>query len=116
MHRRLNSDAMPPGRTVIEIEFSDSPRQRRFWLVHSRGRVDVCLKDPGFETTVRVVTRVRTMAEVWRGIRSIREEIRSGRLQVQGTPVACRAFPRWLMLSAYAPIKRMRPAVPAQRS
>ncbi len=109
MHRRLNIDAMPAGRTVIEIEFSDSPRQRRFWLVHSRGRVDVCLKDPGFEPTVRVVTRVRTMAEVWRGIRPIREEIRSGRLQLQGAPAIRRAFPTWLLLSVYAPVKRARP-------
>ncbi len=109
MHRRLNTEAMPAGRTVIEIEFSDSPRQRRFWLVQSRGRVDVCLKDPGFEPTVRVVTRVRTMAEVWRGIRPIREEIRSGRLQVRGAPVACRAFPGWLLLSVYASTKRARP-------
>ncbi len=114
MHRRLDTDVMPAGRTVIEIEFSDSPRQPRFWLVHSRGRVDVCLKDPGFEPSVRVITRVRTMAEVWRGIRPIREEIRSGRLQVQGTPAMRRAFPGWLMLSVFAPIKRMRPAAIAQ--
>ncbi len=108
MHRRLNTAAMPAGRTVIEIEFSDSPKQRRFWLVHQRGHVDVCLKDPGFEPTVRVLTRVRTLAEVWRGLRPIREEIRSGRLQVRGASTMRRAFPGWLMLSVFAPIKRMR--------
>jgi len=108
MHRRLNTAAMPTGRTVIEIEFSDSPKQRRFWLVHQRGHVDVCLKDPGFEPTVRVLTRVRTLAEVWRGLRPIREEIRSGRLQVRGASTMRRAFPGWLMLSVFAPIKRMR--------
>jgi hypothetical protein len=47
MHRRLNTAAMPLGRTVIEIEFVDAPaKQRRFWLVHCDGNVDVCLKDP----------------------------------------------------------------------
>jgi DNA-binding HxlR family transcriptional regulator len=109
MHRRLDSAALPPGRTVIEIEFSDAPaKHRRFWLVHENARVDVCLKDPGFELTVRVVTRVRTMAEVWRGIRPIQEEMRGGRLQVHGTPAARKAFPGWLMLSLFAPIKRAR--------
>jgi DNA-binding HxlR family transcriptional regulator len=109
MHRRLDTGAMPPGRTVIEIEFSDAPaRQRRFWLVHETGVVDVCLKDPGFEPTVRVVTRVRVMAEVWRGIRPIREEIRVGRLRVEGGSEVRRAFPGWLLLSVYAPIKRAR--------
>ncbi|HZO55205.1 MAG TPA: winged helix-turn-helix transcriptional regulator [Bryobacteraceae bacterium] len=48
MHRRLNTALMPPGRTVIQIEFVDAPaKQRRFWLVHCDGNVDVCLKDPG---------------------------------------------------------------------
>ena len=55
MHRRLNTAAMPPGRTVIQIEFVDAPaKQRRFWLVHNEGDVDVCLKDPGYDMTVRV--------------------------------------------------------------
>jgi DNA-binding HxlR family transcriptional regulator len=109
MHRRLNIAAMPAGRTVIEIEFADAPsKHRRFWLVHRDGRVDVCLKDPGFEPTVRVATRVRTLAEVWRGIRPIDAEIRAGRLQLQGAPAVRRAFPAWLMLSVFAPIKRMR--------
>jgi DNA-binding HxlR family transcriptional regulator len=105
MHRRLNTAAMPPGRTVIEIEFSDAPaKQRRFWLVHSEGKVDVCLKDPGYDTTVRVSTRVRTLAEVWRGIRSVKDELRTGHIHLDGTADSCRAFPRWLLLSAYAQI------------
>ena len=57
---------------------------------------------------MRVVTRVRVMAEVWRGIRPIHEEIRSGRLQVQAASDLRRAFPGWLKLSLFAPIKRMR--------
>jgi DNA-binding HxlR family transcriptional regulator len=107
MHRRLNTPAMPPGRTVIEIEFIDAPaKQRRFWLVHRDGTVDVCLKDPGYDTTVRVSTRVRTLAEVWRGIRSAKDELRAGRIHLDGASAYCRAFPRWLLLSVYAPIKR----------
>jgi len=108
MHRRLNTASMPPGRSIIEIEFSDSPKQRRFWLMHCAGKVDVCLKDPGFEPTLRVTTRVRILAEVWRGIRPIAGEIRAGRLQLVGAPELRRAFPGWLLLSAFAPIKRVR--------
>jgi len=109
MHRRLNVEAMPAGRTVIEIEFTDAPaKQRRFWLDHHAGRVEVCLKDPGFDIDVHVATAVRVLAEVWRGIRPIKEEIRAGRLQLAGTREACRAFPGWLLLSVFAPIKRAR--------
>jgi DNA-binding HxlR family transcriptional regulator len=103
MHRRLNTPVMPPGRTVIQIEFLDAPaKHRRFWLVHRDGKVDVCLKDPGYDTTVSVVTRVRTLAEVWRGIRSINDELRAGRIQIEGTAECCRAFPQWLLLSVFA--------------
>lgn len=109
IHRRLNTQAMPPGRTVIEIEFLDAPaNQRRFWLVHCDGKVDVCLKDPGYDTAVRVTTRVRTLAEVWRGIRSVKDELRAGTIHLEGSSIHCRAFPQWLLLSAYASIKRGR--------
>jgi DNA-binding HxlR family transcriptional regulator len=109
MHRRLNTAAMPAGRTVIEIEFSDAPANaRRFWLVHHQGRVDVCLKDPGHETTVRVSTRIRTLAEVWRGLRSLPEELRAKTIRVEGASEHRRAFPQWLLLSVFAPIPRER--------
>jgi DNA-binding HxlR family transcriptional regulator len=107
MHRRLNVAAMPPGRTVIEIEFVDAPSHaRRFWLVHCDGSVDVCLKDPGFDPAVRVSTRVRTLAEVWRGMRSLRSEVRAGTVTLQGPAHYRRALPQWLLLSAYAHIRR----------
>jgi DNA-binding HxlR family transcriptional regulator len=109
MHRRLNTAAMPSGRTVIEIEFIDAPaNQRRFWLVHCDGNVDVCLKDPGYDTAVHVSSRVRILAEVWRGIRSLKDALRAGSIHLLGPPDLCRAFPKWLLLSVYAPIKRAR--------
>jgi DNA-binding HxlR family transcriptional regulator len=109
MHRRLNTPVMPSGRTVILVEFVDAPaKQRRFWLVHCDGHVDVCLKDPGYDTAVRVSAPVRTLAEVWRGIRSIKDELRAGRIHLEGTQECCRAFPQWLLLSVFAPIARAR--------
>lgn len=110
MHRRLDTAAMPAGRTVIEFLFEDAPpRQRRFWLVSQGGNVDVCVKPPGFDADVTVRVGLRVMAEIWRGLRPIAEEIRAGRLRLNGEAGLCRAFPRWLLLSAYAPIERKRP-------
>jgi DNA-binding HxlR family transcriptional regulator len=109
IHRRLALPAMPPGRTVIEILFTDAPsRQRQFWLVKQENRVDVCLKPPGFESDIAVQTSVRVLAEVWRGIRSIRHEIAARRILLEGPPTLRRQFPGWLLLSVYAPIKRAR--------
>jgi DNA-binding HxlR family transcriptional regulator len=107
MHRRLNTTAMPPGRTVIQICFIDAPaHQRGFWLVCADGDVDVCLKPPGFDVDLTVTTGVRTLAEVWRGIRTLDCEIRAGHIRVDGPTRLRRAFPSWLLLSAYASIER----------
>jgi DNA-binding HxlR family transcriptional regulator len=107
MHRRLNTPMMPAGRTVIEIEFVDAPpKMRRFWLVQCDGHVDVCLKDPGYDVAVSLSTRVRTLAEVWRGLRSLRDELRKGTISLRGSYEHRRAFPHWLLLSVFAPISR----------
>jgi len=109
VHRRLNPTAMPPGRTTIHIEFSDGPRNARyFWLVSQYGHVEVCLKHPGYAVDLTVRTTVRVLAETWRGIRSVRQEIRSGAIALEGKATLRRAFPDWLLLSAYASIPRMR--------
>jgi hypothetical protein len=109
VHRRLNTAEMPPGRTVIHIEFTDGPRNGRyFWLVSNDGRVEVCLKHPGYAVDLHVRTTVRVLAETWRGIRSVRQEIRSGAIALDGKAALRKAFPNWLLLSAYASIPRMR--------
>jgi DNA-binding HxlR family transcriptional regulator len=109
MHRRLNIAAMPPGRTVIEIEFTDAPRgQSRFWLVHCAGEVQVCLKAPGYEITLHVAARVRALAEVWRGIRSLREALGAGAIRLSGAAQYRRALSQWLLLSPFAAIRRGR--------
>jgi hypothetical protein len=107
MHRRLNTAAMPAGRTVLEIVFTDAPaNRRRFWLVHANGDVDVCVKPPGFEVDVSLSGKTLTLAEIWRGIRPLAQEIKAGRVVIEGKPALRRAFPNWLLLSVYAPIKR----------
>ena len=107
MHRRLDTARMPPGRTVIQIRFTDAPaHQRSFWLVCENSAVEVCLKPPGFDVDVTVTTRVRALAEVWRGLRSLDTEIRIGGIRVDATARLRRAFPRWLLLSVYASIPR----------
>jgi DNA-binding HxlR family transcriptional regulator len=109
IHRRLNSAEMPAGRTVIQIEFSDQARAHRyFWLINNDGDVEVCLKHPGYDVDLAVFTTVRVMGEVWRGIRSLRQEIRAGSIRLDGKSSLRRAFPKWLLLSVYAPIKRKR--------
>jgi DNA-binding HxlR family transcriptional regulator len=109
VHRRLNTAEMPAGRTVIHLEFTDGPKDGRyFWLVSNDGRVEVCLKHPGYAVDLYVRTTVRVLAETWRGIRSVRQELRSESITLEGKAALRRAFPNWLLLSVYAPIARRR--------
>jgi len=109
MHRRIATDKMPAGRTVINIEFSDARRRKCFyWLIINDGDVDVCVKYPSFDSDVKVLSTVRVMAEVWRGIRDLRDEISTGSVVLEGSSKLRKQFPGWLLLSHFAPVKSMR--------
>jgi DNA-binding HxlR family transcriptional regulator len=117
MSTRLDTEAMPPGRTVIEFEFSGLPREyKRFWLVNEDGVVDMCLKHPGFDVDLRVVADIRRFVEAWRGFRSLREEIASGHIRLEGPTAGRRALPKWLLGSELARVPRQRPGIERQVS
>ncbi len=110
MSLRINSDLMPPGRTVLEFEFSGTPTDfRRFWLVNRDGKVDMCFKHPGYETDLLIRGDLRVFVETWRGFRDLRAEIRSSRICLTGPRELKKAFPDWLLLSMFADIKRKAP-------
>lgn len=110
MHRRIDTAVMPQGRTVIEILFSDAPANHRlFWLVCQHPDVDVCVKPPGYGVDIRVTTDTRCLAEIWRGIRPLRQAIAEGDMQVEAPTALARDFPDWLMLSIFAGARRSRP-------
>lgn len=109
MHTRLNTEAMPPGRTVIEFDFSGVPKgYDRFWLVNTDGKVDMCLKHPGFDADVVVSADMRIFVEAWRGFRDIREEIYVGHIKLEGPRALTQVFPDWMLLSGLAPYSRKR--------
>lgn len=109
MHTRMNVEAMPPGRTVLAFEFSGAPTDcDRFWIVVDDGRVDMCLKDPGYEATLTIRSDLRTFVEAWRGIRDLDELLRREEVVVIGPAKLRRELSRWLLLSGLAPHRRQR--------
>lgn len=109
MHLRMDTSRMPAGRTVIEFEFTGAPSDlRRFWLVANDGDIDMCLKHPGFEIDLKVMSDLRLFVEAWRDFRDLRKEIRAGRIRLLGPPRLARQFPNWLMLSALSVHPRKR--------
>ncbi|MET1413384.1 helix-turn-helix domain-containing protein [Roseibium sp. HPY-6] len=107
MHTRLNVDAMPEQRIVMEFAFSGTHKGfSRFWLVVEDGNVDMCLKYPGLEVDLTISSDIRRFVESWRGMRDLRSEIANGHLNVVGQEKYRRALPEWLMLSALAQFPR----------
>ncbi len=109
VHRNIDLEAVPDGRTVIQFRFSDdviAPNARNWWLVITADAVDVCDFDPGHHVAVTVQTTLRTLIRLWRGDIGWPEALRSGDLALTGETYAQRALPRWLKLSSLAPTPR----------
>jgi DNA-binding HxlR family transcriptional regulator len=110
MSVRIDTARLPPGRVVIQYQFSGAPFEcRNFWMVMSDGEVDMCFKDPGFEVDLVVRSDLRRFIEAWRGMRDLRAEIRSGQIQVLGSRELAQRLPDWLKLSQLAPYERKKP-------
>jgi DNA-binding HxlR family transcriptional regulator len=111
LHKRLDTDVLPPGRTVVEFEFTGVPRGlcRRFWILVEDERVEVCIQHPGHETDLRVCSDLQRFVDAWRGFRPLDAELAAGRIRLEGPRELCRAFPRLLLLSIAAPTPRERP-------
>jgi DNA-binding HxlR family transcriptional regulator len=112
VHRNLDLEAVPRGRTVIAFHFSDlDKRTRDWWVVVEDGHVDLCDFDPGFPETVRLTTTLPTMVRIWRGDLAWNAALKDGSMELLGSRAACRGVSRWLKLSAFAHVPRVEPAL-----
>lgn len=107
MHRHIDQEAVPDGRTVVRFRFPELPSDLRdWWLVITRGEADVCDADPGYEVTVTVTGGLRNMVEIWRGDVSWSQALRARAVEVQGPEAMRRAVPGWFTLSGFAAVPR----------
>jgi DNA-binding HxlR family transcriptional regulator len=107
LRRHLDLERLPERSTVVMFWYRDVPAKRsRYWLRIERPEVELCLTNPGFAVELTVETTIRTMADVWLGNRDLREALRAGAIELQGTPGLVRAFPSWLLLSPFAKVER----------
>jgi DNA-binding HxlR family transcriptional regulator len=107
MHRNVDHDAVPKGRTVVKFCFRDVPvNTRDWWLVITPDVVDVCDVDPGYPVAATVTACLRRMVEIWRGDVSWSDALRTGAIEVHGPTALRRAVPRWFTLSAFAAVPR----------
>lgn len=104
LHRTLRLPAELRRRIVLRFDFHGLPRRlriakRSWWLLAQAGNVEICLKDPGFDTDVLVTADLRSFTEVVLGERSLASAQREGRVRLQGDAALARALPGWLPLN-----------------
>jgi len=109
MRRNLNTDPVPPERTVIEFVYSDLPQsQRKWWLIVERNRaVDLCHVDPGLDVDLYATVDLRTLTEIWMGLRTVQNAVERNALVLVGPSVLIDNIQAWLGLSPFAVQKKL---------
>ncbi len=104
VRRNLRTDPMPPRRVVVEFLYPGlAPGEQRFWLIVAPGvPVDLCSLDPGGEVDLLVTADLRAMTSAWMGMSRFTDEIRAGRIALDGDPALAAGFVSWIGLSGLA--------------
>ena len=105
IHRTMNAGYFSNRRTVLLFEFSDyTTKFRRWWLVINDGEVDVCMKDPGHEVDLHLLTDLETLTGIWMGDIELGKAIRTKRLRMTGPGKLKRDIAMWLGTNYFADI------------
>ena len=108
LQRRLQTDCLPDGETVLCFTFDDLERFKTWWLVACQGEVDLCTENPGKEVDLYISTNVRDLAEVWRGDMPLRIALHRKAIRTHGNGHLARTMPDWLGICLYADISPAR--------
>lgn len=106
IHRTMNAEYFGSERAVLFFQFSDYwAKNRRWWLVIDEGDVDVCMKDPGHEIDLQLLTDVRTLTAVWMGEMSLSKAIKDKKLKLAGSAKLKKDIRSWLGANYFAGVK-----------
>jgi len=109
IHRTMNAEYFGKKRTALYFEFIDyTAKFRRWWLVVYDGDVDVCMKDPGHDIDLEILTDVRTLTGVWMGDIGLGQALRDGRIRLTGSTRLKRDISTWLGKNYFSDIKPAR--------
>jgi DNA-binding HxlR family transcriptional regulator len=108
IRRNIVTDELPDRRVVIHFELRGVPDDTRLWwlVVDPEESVDLCLKPPGHDVDVNLVTTLSTMVSVWLGDVSVEDAIDDGELRLGGDDELSDTLARWLGLSPFAEVPR----------
>ncbi len=85
LQRRLQTEHLPDGETVICLMFDKLTKHKTWWLLVDGDVVDVCTEDPGKDVDLYINSSVRTIVEVWEGDLDMRKALRNESIKAHGS-------------------------------
>ena len=98
VQRRLQTEHLPDGETVICLMFDELTKHKTWWLLVGGDVVDLCTEDPGKDVDLYINSSVRTIVEVWEGDLDMRAALRNGSIKAQRSGHLIRTMPDWFGL------------------
>lgn len=105
IQRRLQTDQLPDGETVLCFIFDGLAQFKSWWLVVNSGEVDLCTENPGKDVDLYLKMSLRDLISIWYGDIDIQKAMRNGMIKTQGNLQLEKTLPDWLGISLYADIK-----------
>lgn len=111
IQRRLQTEYLPDGQTVICITFDELSDHKTWWLLAEGGSVDLCTEDPGKDVDLYLNSSVRTFVEVWEGDLEVRAALHKKSITAHGMRHLIRTMPDWLGVCLYKDVDRGDPSL-----
>lgn len=111
--RRIRTENLPDGETVLCFIFNDLEQFRNWWLIINGDEVDLCTDDHGRNVDLFISSDLRTMVEIWAGDLALSQAIRDQRVDVTGSRQLIRGMKDWFGI---APRAHIRPATVSDKS
>jgi len=105
LQRRLQTDSLPGGETVLCFTFNELETYKTWWMVAADDEVDLCTENPGKEVDLYINSAVRDMVKVWRGDVSLKKALREKLVRTHGDMHLERSMPDWFGICLYADVK-----------
>ena len=114
LQRRLQTEHLPDGETVICVIFDELTKHKSWWLIVDGDAVDLCTDDPGKDVDLYINSSVRKIVEVWEGDLDMRTALRKGSVKAHGLRHLIRTMPDWFGVCLYKDVRRGDPELMRQ--
>lgn len=105
IQRRLQTDKLADGETVLCFIFDDLSRFKSWWLVVRDNEVDLCTENPGKDVDLYITSSLVNLVRIWEGDVDMKQAQREGLLKTQGSRQLSRTLPDWLGINLFAHVR-----------